>query len=345
MDALIHRGSEQRGTNAYVHHCGAKVNQGAKNSWIARTVDGAPSVGYETAEQAMQWIESNDADFWNIGRGASRGNYFGLRISCGYLDSASTDHLVNWSLPDDPEIPKHLRAPFKKHFLHIATCARCGGQTPEIVLRSLVEFVGPKRGLITHVVCNCGYPVWRISSDACFKAENALKQAEYSRRRRESLVESGGKHNSREILEVLTFQENRCIYCNVPIAGKIRATRDHLIPVSYGGPDWALNIVIACRPCNSRRGTIPFRTYCRLLSPTQNRRILKSLGRRVAALDLDRLPQGAFASFCEGIALHNPRNPRYRLLLSISATARRYVTANQLLPCSPHLILRSTYGL
>jgi hypothetical protein len=110
--------------------------------------------------------------------------------------------------------------------------------------------------------------------------------------------------------------------------------------VSYGGTKWALNIVMACHRCNSRRGTIPFRTYCKLLSPTQNRRILRCLGWRIAAMRPKELPEGVFEAFCEGIARHDPRHRRYRFILGISAAPRRYAVTNKLLPSTPDLIRR-----
>jgi hypothetical protein len=110
--------------------------------------------------------------------------------------------------------------------------------------------------------------------------------------------------------------------------------------VSYGGTKWALNIVMACHSCNSRRGTIPFRTYCKLLSPTQNRRILRCLGWRITAMRPKELPDGIYAEFCDGIARHDSRHLRYRFLLKISAKARQYAAANRLLPRTPGLILQ-----
>jgi len=154
------------------------------------------------------------------------------------------------------------------------------------------------------------------------------------------MQEAGGKHSATEIQEILALQENRCIYCNALFTGELRPTRDHLLPVNYGGGDWSLNIVLACRRCNSRRGTIPFRTYCKLLSPAQNRRILKAMAKRTAAIDFDRLSDEAFGSFFLGISHHEPRHGRYLDILSMSALARRNAATNTLLPRTPALFLK-----
>ncbi|MFP5226882.1 MAG: HNH endonuclease, partial [Acidobacteriota bacterium] len=94
--------------------------------------------------------------------------------------------------------------------------------------------------------------------------------ARYAKLRRETLRKGGARHSVDEVAEIVQLQENRCFYCNLLFDGtRGQATKDHLLPVTSGGTDWALNIVIACRRCNARRGNIPFRTYCTLLSPRQ----------------------------------------------------------------------------
>ncbi|HEX2554427.1 MAG TPA: HNH endonuclease signature motif containing protein [Microvirga sp.] len=55
----------------------------------------------------------------------------------------------------------------------------------------------------------------------------------------------------------------RCAYCGVPVLrrrpGLHRAadlaTLDHVVPKSRGGPLTAENVVLACRGCNTARGT------------------------------------------------------------------------------------------
>jgi DNA-directed RNA polymerase subunit RPC12/RpoP len=339
LNNILQRGWKQVGPTSVDHPCGAGVRQLRKNWWAAKTVNGALTGGFATSEQACAWVEANDPAFWSIGRPASAGNYFGIDFESSFLDIEKSDHVVACSLPDELKFPQHLKAPFKRHFLGSAACVRCGSQPTEIMLRQLVQYGSSTMRRIPYIVCPCGYPVWRISADACFRANNALVLAERGRIRRESLKTAGGKNTSEEIQAILALQEDRCIYCNVLFSDTIRPTRDHLLPVEEGGADWSLNIVLACQSCNSRRGTIPFRTYCRLLSPTQNRRILKHLGRRIQALDLDNLPDEAFTSFLMGLENHSRGGSHH------SARARRNAAANQLLPSRPSLILRKALAL
>ena len=47
---------------------------------------------------------------------------------------------------------------------------------------------------------------------------------------------------------------HRCLYCGSDLsARRALATRDHVIPISRGGPDRWANVATACRACNSRK--------------------------------------------------------------------------------------------
>jgi 5-methylcytosine-specific restriction endonuclease McrA len=166
------------------------------------------------------------------------------------------------------------------------------------------------------------------------------RQREAVRRRYVTLHRTGARHTEAEIQELLKLQESRCIYCNLLIGdGVSQASRDHLLPVQYGGGDWAVNILMACRSCNCRRGSMPFRTFCTLLSPRQNRIIAMRLCARLGVIDLDKISDAAWKQFCVGLALHDPAHLRYRLILRNSRTARRNAKLNSLLPDSPESLV------
>jgi hypothetical protein len=339
------------GAQSYRHHCGAKISKRGNGLWAAKTVGGAVTAGYETAEQACNWIENNDPAFWIYGSWASGGCIENIDFTSGFLDENCTDHVAICFLSGRHEFPPHLKSTFKKYFLGNATCAKCRGRTTELRIRKLPGHDVDSYKVLqrSYIVCTCGYPVWRLSVEACFAAEDAIKIAgkawRTAQRRKKDLSRAGGKHGKKEIQEILTLQENRCIYCSVLFTDEIRPTKDHLLAVVTGGSNWMLNIVMACRRCNSRRCDIPFRTYCKLLSPTQNRRILMHLGRRLMALQLDLLPNGAFTSFQHGIASHDPRHRRYLTILSTSASAWQNVAKNRVIPSAAHLILRRACSL
>lgn len=73
-----------------------------------------------------------------------------------------------------------------------------------------------------------------------------------SRVRRLRIKAGGPRHTETAFRLVCARQSNRCYYCN---RVSRQLTRDHRVPLSKGGTDSIANIVAACRPCNSRKGT------------------------------------------------------------------------------------------
>lgn len=61
-----------------------------------------------------------------------------------------------------------------------------------------------------------------------------------------------------------------CCYCGTPLGSKqghTPATLDHVVPQSKGGTWSVSNLVLACRHCNSERGTTPADEYRRFGAP------------------------------------------------------------------------------
>lgn len=59
---------------------------------------------------------------------------------------------------------------------------------------------------------------------------------------------------------VLRNRDAKCIYCDVKLTNS-NATSDHILPISHGGNNTQVNLVICCRNCNSERGNIKFLEY------------------------------------------------------------------------------------
>ena len=174
---------------------------------------------------------------------------------------------------------------------------------------------------------------------------NSVLTVEHRRYMRKVLLrEAGGKHTPAERRAILTLQKRRCLYCHVRFTKKNPATNDHFLGVKDGGTNWGINLVMACRGCNSRRCDIPFRTYCKLLSPTQNRRILRYLASRILALDFEKLTVEAFSSFSDGLEAHDPQHGRYLDIQRRRPVMRRYARTNKLLPRTPASVLKAVYG-
>lgn len=327
----------------FSHYCGAKIVRAARvKGWRAYTVSGVSKAIFPEPQSASDWLVAEDSGFWSIGIWGSRGVIAGIFLLTGSCISGHDEVLTAWSAWEGDALPAQYTTAFKRLFLRKATCLNCGKSSVDDI--HLSRFVFERREAY-FVVCTSGRPVWRLKfTDVC-EGDNGLARAEHTWNRKIRLSEAGGKHTVKEIQQIRSLQQNRCIYCNAVFTDSLRATKDHLIPVNYGGADWALNIVLACRSCNARRSDVPFRTYCKLLSKTQNQRIILHLGRRMLDLETDKIPKDAFECFCVGIALHHPKNFRYQLILKMSAKARRNAVSNRLLPIHAHLILKSALAM
>lgn len=58
----------------------------------------------------------------------------------------------------------------------------------------------------------------------------------------------------------------KCIYCGCKLTQE-NATSDHIIPISNGGNNTQINLVVVCKKCNENRGNIPFFEFLRLKNP------------------------------------------------------------------------------
>lgn len=71
-------------------------------------------------------------------------------------------------------------------------------------------------------------------------------------RRRARMRRASGHHTRKEWQAKLAEHGHCCAYCG---RADVALTRDHVIPLIARGSDSIDNIVPACVPCNSRKGT------------------------------------------------------------------------------------------
>lgn len=343
MDKQQPAGWTKIGARTYRHQSGGRVAC-LRGKWQARTASTDSTTVHLSLEEATSHLEETDPLFWSCHDIGAWGRPEDISVSWGYAAGSKEIYSFIAYVQEGEQLAAHFTSVFKRHLPMSALCARCGQSFQTLSFRSLLECNGPfnsrKGDVRSFVTCICGWPTWTMSSDLFFAFDNALNRARISWRRRQLVLQNGGSHTPGEIATILLSQGQRCMYCNLLFDDKMKPTRDHLLPVTHGGPSCAWNIFMACRSCNSRRGNIPFRTYCKTLSPTQNRRVIAHLRKRILAIDFDTVDREALLWFHYGLGLHEPRHPRYKLILSTSSRARRYAAINRILPASGVGILR-----
>jgi 5-methylcytosine-specific restriction endonuclease McrA len=55
-------------------------------------------------------------------------------------------------------------------------------------------------------------------------------------------------------------KDAKCIYCEKDLNNE-NATADHIIPISNGGNNAQVNLIVCCKDCNGERGNIDFKHY------------------------------------------------------------------------------------
>ncbi len=78
---------------------------------------------------------------------------------------------------------------------------------------------------------------------------NKSKVQETNKRCR--LLRGGADYTVTDLAALIEAQRNRCWYCGEEMESP---TKEHVVPVCRGGPDSLTNLVMACRPCNERKG-------------------------------------------------------------------------------------------
>jgi 5-methylcytosine-specific restriction endonuclease McrA len=331
-------------SQTYRHYSGISLAKRGK-LWSANTTAGTLISKHQTALDAIIALEKGDSSFWTFGQSPSityRGFSHKYRPFIGRGDK---DEVFTFYFPSDQEFPESLRSLIEKYFSGKAKCAGCLSLMSNYQIQTIPQFDGCPADQILHLTCTCGHPVWQMEITAYFSAQTMMQKREIEWRRMQRIKAAGGKHSVQEIQEIVALQEGRCIYCDVKFTEELRPTKDHLCPTTYGGGDWALNIIAACRSCNSRRGDIPFRTFCKLLSSSQNQKILMHLNRRLLGIDRTSLTEEALISFQVALALHEPKHYRYLAIMEMRSTARRNASKNRLLPYSLKAIFNRAHKI
>jgi 5-methylcytosine-specific restriction endonuclease McrA len=328
-------------SQTYRHYCGSSLSRHG-SLWSANAVAGTSVTNHPTALQAVASLQKNDRSFWTFG---AFGPDFGSIQYGGFhhrfrpvMRKGDKDEVFIFRICEGRELPKILKSLLERHFLNKASCVRCLSLMTQLQTRALPQFDATTNEQNIYLTCVCGFPVWQMEMVLYSTVQSSMQKNAIEWHRSEKLKAAGGKHTSEEIERILEIQSGRCIYCNKNFTDERRPTKDHLLSITHGGSSWALNIIMACRSCNSSRGSLPFRSYCKLLSPAANKRILAHLKKRLQVLDLDNLPEEFRRSFEQGIALHDTKHYRYQE--GARESERQNARKNRLLPGTIQLIMK-----
>jgi 5-methylcytosine-specific restriction endonuclease McrA len=86
-----------------------------------------------------------------------------------------------------------------------------------------------------------------------WKASNKDHCKTHKHARRARVKAAQGSHTTDEWHAILKAHGYRCSWCGAMQSASNRLTRDHYIPLSKGGSNFASNIVPACKVCNSEK--------------------------------------------------------------------------------------------
>jgi hypothetical protein len=119
------------------------------------------------------------------------------------------------------------------------------------------------------------YQSWKPLIKLMIKFNTSYKPCEIYRKRYKSMedfVVVGLKFNGKNVKRrtagfakefVEQNRNSKCLYCGVKLHQE-NATADHIIPISDGGNNCQVNLVVCCKKCNNERGNIDFKSYYRM---------------------------------------------------------------------------------
>ena len=165
--------------------------------------------------------------------------------------------------------------------------------------------------------CGTGFYTAKKQSVICRACRRTARAQTARLRRRAREAQAIGSHNRQQFLGVIRKQQYSCFWCCTSLrdaSGKLKATEDHLVPLSRGGGDSIHNIAAACQVCNAEKGDMTAGEY-RVFLNASNRRISEVSAvpastewvvfeEKPRELCIADLPQELRSGFCELLATH-----------------------------------------
>jgi hypothetical protein len=150
-----------------------------------------------------------------------------------------------------------------------AKCMRCGASKP------IAQYGITSHGRRSRYCADCAEAIVR---DRRERLERVFYEPD-AHKRRSTLewVLSDGTLTPEAVRELFAAAKD-CPYCGVKMCSRDK-TRDHMVPISKGGANSLANILICCKPCNSKKRDMDFDSWLQLLA-TESRQRLEKLYRK-----------------------------------------------------------------
>jgi 5-methylcytosine-specific restriction endonuclease McrA len=319
--------------HAFRHYCGARIELRGR-SWVATSVDGHLIPGNKTPLDALEALLRRDPFFRyfpQFGKELCFARYGPVEHRLCPIGRDDKEIVFVFYLPQGEELPSFIQSTIEKRLFPISTCVSCNAPMSPPRRSRMKYFDGPDSEEADYLTCPCGCPVWRTEANSYNSARHAMDLAVRAWQRRQGLKAAGGRHSEDEISEIFLLQNSRCIYCTAKFSGEVCWEKDHIIPVTKGGSNWAINIVLACTRCNRRRSNMPFLTFCMLMSPSVNKRIMVYLKERFLSMRAGRYPKAELARVKTGLTTHDPQDLRLQLILASEPISFKNTKRNWLL--------------
>jgi 5-methylcytosine-specific restriction endonuclease McrA len=119
------------------------------------------------------------------------------------------------------------------------------------------------------------YKRWKLLIKLAVKLNKRYKSCEIYRKKFkniENFVVIGLKYSGKNVKRrtsgfakefVQSNKSSKCIYCKTKLTPE-NATADHIVPISNGGNNSQVNLIVCCDKCNSDRGNSNFYDYLKL---------------------------------------------------------------------------------
>ena len=130
------------------------------------------------------------------------------------------------------------------------------------------------------------YKRWKILIKLVINLNKNYKTCEIYRKKfkyLEDFVVVGLRYNGKNVRRrtsgfakefVEQHKDSKCIYCDISLTPE-NATADHIIPISSGGNNSQVNLIVCCKDCNAERGNLEFSSY--LVQKNKNHKTSRNL--------------------------------------------------------------------